>query len=125
MGDKIISFQDLDVWKYSQDFAVKIYTETKNFPNEERFGLTNQIRRAVVSVSSNIAEGFSRPSYKEKIKFFFIALGSVTEVQSQLLLAQRLNFISEENCKSLIEDSTTIHKLLNGIIKKSREKLDS
>lgn len=77
---KIKSFTDLTVWKEAHELVLLIYSLTKDFPKEELFGLVTQIRRAVVSITSNIAEGFSRNSYKEKAQFYAMALGSLTEV---------------------------------------------
>src|SRR3989344_224377 len=85
---KIQSFTDLEVWRESHKLVLMVYKFTKNFPKNELFGLTSQLRRAVVSITSNIAEGFSRFSYKEKIQFYSIAFGSLTEVQNQLLISK-------------------------------------
>ena len=117
---KIKSFTDLNAWKESHILVLLIYELTKKFPREEIFGLVNQIRRAIVSVTSNIAEGFSRNSYKEKIQFYSIALGSLTEVQSQLIIAKDLKYLSQEEFTQLAEKTVTINKLLNGLIKKSK-----
>jgi len=95
-----------------------MYSNT--FPVIEQFGLTNQIRRAGVSITSNIAEGFSRQSYKEKIQFYSIALGSVTEVQNQLLISRDLEYISKEEFKMLAVLTVEINKMLNGLIKNSK-----
>jgi four helix bundle protein len=81
---KIRSFTDLDAWKKGHELVLMVYKITKSFPNEEVFGLTIQMRRSAVSSTSNIAEGFSRHTHKEKIQFYSIALGSVTELQNQL-----------------------------------------
>lgn len=78
-GNKIQSFTDLNAWKEGHKLALIIYEITNKFPKEEIFGLSNQLRRAVVSITSNIAEGFSRQSYKEKAHFYFTSLGSTTE----------------------------------------------
>ena len=82
---KIKSFTDLQVWQEGHKLVLLIYKVTKKFPKEELFGLTNQIKRAGVSITSNIAEGFSRQSYKEKLQFYYMSLGSLTEIQNQLL----------------------------------------
>ncbi len=117
---KIKNFTDLNAWKYSHSLVLEIYEITKIFPKEEQFGLTNQIRRAVVSISSNIAEGFSRTSYKDKSNFYSMALGSLTEVQNQLMIARDLGYFSVEKFNELIKVSITVSKLLNGLIKKSK-----
>ena len=117
---KIKSFTDLVAWKEGHKLVLEIYKITKNFPKEELFGLTNQIRRAVVSVTSNIAEGFSRKSYKEKLQFYCIAQGSVTEIQSQLLIARDVNYLENEKFQKIAEQTINVHKLINGLIKYSR-----
>lgn len=117
---KIKSFTDLNVWKESHALVLQVYKLTSNFPKEETFVLVSQMRRCVVSVSSNIAEGFSRQSFKEKVQFYSMSLGSITELQNQLLIARDLGFITSEDFKLLAEKSVVVHKLLNGIIKSSR-----
>lgn len=117
---KIKSFTDLNAWKEAHKLVLLIYKITKNFPKEEQFGLINQIRRAVVSVTSNIAEGFSRSSYKEKSQFYSMALGSLTEVQNQLLIARDLEYMSKAEFAELAGITITVNKLLNGLIKKSK-----
>ena len=117
---KIKSFTDLDAWKKGHRLVLEIYGITKNFPKEELFGLTNQIRRAVVSFTSNIAEGFSRGTYKEKARFYLIALGSLTEVQNQLLIARDLGFINKEEFDKIAETTIVISKITNGLIKKTK-----
>src|SRR3990167_3274875 len=99
--EKISSFKDLIAWKEGHKLAVTIYEITKAFPKEEIFGLTNQIRRAAVLVTSNIAEGFSRNSSKEKIQFYSIALGSLSEVQSQILIAKDIGYLAGERYDSI------------------------
>lgn len=122
---KIKSFTDLYAWKEAHNLVLCIYQVTKIFPKEEQFGLINQIRRAIVSVTSNIAEGFSRSSYKEKSQFYSIALGSLTEVQNQLLIARDLEYISKEKFTEFATNTVIVNKLLNGLIKKSNMIHDS
>lgn len=117
---KIKSFTDLLAWQEGHKLVLEIYRITKKFPREEMFGLTNQIRRAIVSFTSNIAEGFSRHSYKEKSQFYSIALGSLTEVQNQLIIARDIGYITKEEFNKLAEQSIVISKITNGLIKKSR-----
>lgn len=117
---KIKSFTDLNSWKEARKLVLLIYQITNKFPKEEQFGLTNQIRRAVVSITSNVAEGFSRNSYKEKTQFYSMALGSLTEVQNQLLIARDLSYISNEKFVEVANNTVTVNKLLNGLIKKSK-----
>jgi four helix bundle protein len=123
MDSKIRNFKDLRVWKEGHKLVLSIYIETSKFPKEEQFGLTNQLRRAVVSITSNIAEGFSRISYKEKTQFYHIALGSLTELQNQITIAKDINYFTENDYNKLEEQTIIINKMLNGLIKTSKQKL--
>lgn len=98
--------------------AKQVYTVTKQFPTEEKFGLTSQIQRAVVSIASNIAEGAGRGSDKDFVHFLTIALGSAFEVETQLLLANELNYIEEEKIENIIKQLHSIQPQLNALIKK-------
>ena len=120
-GVKIRSFSDLEAWQEAVKLAVMVYGKTSGFPKEEAFGLTSQLRRAAVSVSSNIAEGFSRGSNKDKIRFYFDARGSVTEIQSQLVIAREVNYITEDIFSLLANKTIVVHKLINGLIRKMKE----
>ena len=117
---KIKSFTDLNAWKEGHKLVLMIYNITKTFPKEEIFGLTSQIRRCAVSITSNIAEGFSRQSYKEKLQFYSISLGSTTELQNQLLIAKDINYITKEQFQDIAEQSVKVHKITNGLIKSSK-----
>ncbi len=97
------NFKELDIWKLSVELMHEIYTITKRFPQEEMYGLTNQIRRAIISVSSNIAEGSGRRSNKDFKHFLYMSLGSAKEVECQLIIAQSLSYISEEELNYLSE----------------------
>jgi len=116
---RIKSFTDLKAWQRGHDLVVAIYKSTKEFPREESFALTSQMRRAVVSITSNIAEGFSRRSYKEKVKFYRMSQGSLTELQSQLLIAKDVGYISRGKFLQIAERTVEVHKIINGLIKKS------
>jgi four helix bundle protein len=105
----VYSFEKLDVWQLARVFTSDIYRITKDFPKDEMFGLTSQIRRACVSVCSNIAEGVSRKSYKDKARFTQISYGSAVEVLNQIIISKDLNYISEEtyiNLRNKIEEIT-------------------
>lgn len=117
---KIKNFTDLETWKEGHKLVIMIYETTKQFPKEEIFGLTSQIRRCVVSMTSNIAEGFSRQSYKEKVQFYSMAQGSLTELQNQMLIARDVNYMGDKIFKEFSDQSLIVHKLLNGLIKKSK-----
>lgn len=109
--------KDLIVWKKSIDFVVEIYKATKCFPKEEVYGLTSQIRRAAVSIPSNIAEGYGRHSDKELIHFLFISLGSASEVETQLLISQRLELLNDIDYLELNNSIIEIIKMLSALIK--------
>src|SRR3989338_3295219 len=117
---RIKSFTDLSVWKEGHKLVLMIYKATQTFPPEEIFGLTNQIRRAAVSFTSNIAEGFSRNSSKEKIQFYSIALGSLSEVQSQILIAKDIGYFAGERYDSISQLTITVSKLLNGLARSAQ-----
>ncbi|MDX1462318.1 MAG: four helix bundle protein [Marinirhabdus sp.] len=107
-----MNHKEMDVWKKSMDLVETIYTMSSDFPIDERFGLTSQIRRAAVSIPSNIAEGAARKSDKEFIQFISIAMGSLSEVETQFQLAIRLGFLKEsEKIDDCIE---SVRKLLIG-----------
>lgn len=117
---KITSFTDLEVWRVGHGIVLEVYRITKSFPKEEIFGLTSQLRRAIVSFTSNIAEGFSRYSYADKIKFYTISVGSLTEVQNQLLISRDIGYLNKEKFDDLAQKTILASKLINGLIKKSR-----
>jgi four helix bundle protein len=114
---RIESFTDLDAWKVNHELLLEIYKTTKSFPREETFGLTNQIRRAAASVTANIAEGFGRFHYKDKINFHYRARGSLLEVQNFLIAARDLGYFSDERFESLKFKSDNGLRLINGLIK--------
>ena len=105
---------DLDVWKRAMDFVEMVYVLSACFPKEEVYGLTSQVRRAAVSIPSNIAEGASRQSTKEFIQFLYISLGSLSEVETQLMLSYRLKYVS--SIQEELKHATIIKKMLNGLI---------
>ena len=107
-GDKIKSFTDLIAWKEGHKLVLMIYDITKQFPKDELFGLISQIRRCAVSITSNLTEGFSRLSYKEKARFYSMALGSTTELQNQLLIAKDVNYITKERFQDIAEQSALV-----------------
>lgn len=107
--------KDLDVWKQSMLLAEDIYALTKEFPSEERFGLSSQINRAVVSIPSNIAEGAGRKGDKEFIQFLYIAMGSLSELETQLILSDRLQFVN--SIEIYLNQIEKIKKMLFGLIR--------
>ena len=112
---KVYSFEKLEVWKNARDFTVKIYSITMAFPDEEKFGLTSQLRRSTLSVTCNIAEGTTRWSNKERIRFIEIAYSSLMEVLNCLLISFNLDLISQENLVSLRHDIDEISNKLNAL----------
>ena len=110
----ITRFEDILVWQKAQDIAVKVYNK---FSASKDFGFRDQITRATVSISNNIAEGFERRTNLDFKRFLYYALGSNSELRSMLYLSVRLNFISKEESDALIEDSNEISKMLYGLIK--------
>jgi len=118
--NKIASFRDLYAWQEGHKEVLQVYHCTKHFPKEELFALTSQMRRAAVSVTSNIAEGFSRTSIKEKAMFYTIAKGSLTELHNQLIIARDVGYLEEIEFHSLEDQLIKTHKILNGLITKTR-----
>ena len=114
--------EKLDVWKRAVDFVLTVYTETNGFPNDERFGLTSQIRRAAVSIPANIAEGAARQSTKEFINFLSIAQGSASEVETELLIAYRLGYLKEVTYIKLRTEIDNISRMLIGLCNHLRSK---
>ena len=110
-----MNHKDLEVWKEAMGLAVEIYTVTKKFPKEELYGLTSQIQRAAVSVPSNIAEGCARKSNKETLRFLSIALGSLAEVETQLILSMHLSYVKDID--SLTNKIAKVRQLNLGLIK--------
>ena len=123
--EPIKSFTDLYAWQEGHKLAIQIYTTTQLFPKEELYSLVNQMRRAALSVTSNIAEGFGRQSYKEKIQFYYIAQGSLTELENQLLLARDIKYLRSTEFQLLEQQAIVAHRLLIGLIRKSKEILKS
>jgi four helix bundle protein len=120
ISTKITSFKDLETWREAHKLVLMIYEMTQVFPNYEMFGMTQQIRRAAVSVSSNIAEGFSRFTPKDKTRFYFIARGSLTEIENQLIISKDIGYITDNVFTSLTEQITIVNKLLYGMIRYAR-----
>ncbi len=117
MNEQITSYTELEVWKQTKDLVKEIYLATGCFPKEELFGLTSQMRRCSVSIPSNIAEGCGRNHTKDSIQFFFIARGSLYELETQLHLSYDLNFIDKNKLEKLLNHLLHSRKLLNGFIR--------
>ncbi len=117
---KIESFTDLIAWKEAHKLALLIYKVTQDFPRKELFSLVDQMCRCSVSVSSNVAEGFSRQTKKEKIQFYYMSLGSLTELQNQLLIARDIKYVTKESFDEIALQTVRVSKLINGLIKSLR-----
>ncbi len=115
---KIRSYKDLNIWKRSIKVVEDIYKITKNFPKEEIYGLTSQLRRSAVSISSNIAEGFARFYNKEYRQFLFISLGSCAELSTQIIIALRLGYLESNKTNQLLNEIDEISKMTMSLIKK-------
>ena len=113
--NKIKSFTDLNAYKEAHKLVLIIYKVTNKFPKEERYGLINQMRRATVSITSNIAEGFSRNTIKDKCQFYTLAQGSLTELQSQLLISRDLSYLTKEDFNQIANQTVIVNKLINGL----------
>ena len=121
----IASYRDLVAWQKAMDLAEAVNAATEAFPKTEDYGLTAQIRRAAVSIPSNIAEGRSRRTTREFLKGLSIAYGSVAEVETQVLLASRLKYVSSNCVADILNRTAEIGRLLNGLIHSLRAKLDA
>lgn len=107
-----MNHKDLDVWKKGMDLVVEVYKLTADFPSNEMYGLSNQLRRAAVSIPSNIAEGVSRKGDKELLYFINVAIGSIAEIETQMLIAARLKYVDGHN--EIFNKTTEVRKLLLG-----------
>lgn len=114
--EKMKSYREFDVWIETRKLVKQVYVITNNFPKEELYGITNQIRRCSISIPSNIAEGCGRQTPKETIRFLYISRGSVYELETQLLLSNDLNFLPEEKLNNFLSQIETCKKLFNGFI---------
>jgi len=113
-------FRDLKIWNRGIDLVEKIYKITKSFPQEELYCLTSQLRRASISVPSNIAEGFARRSNKEYKQFLYISLGSCAEITTQIIVARKSGYLRERESKQLEQEIDTLSKMTMSLIKKIR-----
>ncbi|HBI17472.1 MAG: Ribosomal protein S23 [Candidatus Moranbacteria bacterium GW2011_GWF2_34_56] len=119
----IIHFYELDVWKDAHNLSIEIYKLTEKFPKKETYAIVDQIRRASTSVGANIAEGFGRFHYKEKIKFYYNARGSICEVQNFLFLAQDIDYLSKDIARELFIKYENLNKRLNHFINSVKKKM--
>jgi four helix bundle protein len=117
------SYRDLKVWQKAVDLVVACYDLGKTFPKDEIYGLTSQLRRAVVSVPANIAEGYGRGSRKEYLQFLTVAQGSLKEVETHLIIAQRLEYVTQAQLTTVLTRTEELGKMLGALIRKLKEKL--
>ncbi|MBP4138514.1 MULTISPECIES: four helix bundle protein [Flavobacterium] len=116
------NFRNLLIWQKSMSLITKIYYSTNNFPKEEIFGLTSQIRRSSISIPSNIAEGYGRQSDKDFLRFLNISIGSLFEMQTQLEIAKNITYLNEEEFNNLYEDSREVERMLVSFINKLKNR---
>jgi len=117
------SHKDLDVWKRGVSLVTLIYKVTKDFPKEEIYGLTNQIRRAAVSIPSNIAEGAARNHSKEFIQFLFISLGSISELETQIIISLNLGFLIQNDSTKIQNELIDLRRMILGLIRNIENKI--
>lgn len=122
MSDVIRSYRDLRVWQKAMDLAETVYEATKEFPNHEQFGLTSQLRRAAVSVPANIAEGFGRETPGVFLQFLRTAQGSLKELETHCLLAERVKLLNNQSSSELLSEADEVGKMLGGLIRRVSEK---
>lgn len=115
-SDKMKTHKDLEVWKKAVQLVTQIYEVTKDFPKEESYGLISQIRRSAVSIPSNIAEGAARNSEKEFIQFLYISLGSLSELETELIISKNLGYLKDKKENTLMKQIDSIRKMLSGLI---------
>lgn len=119
----IKNYRDLIAWQKAMEFVTAVYQTTAQFPREEIYGLTSQLRRAAVSIPSNIAEGHGRNSTRDFIKFLSIAYGSLNETQTQLMIGKNLGYLTKPPCDQLLEHSYELARLINGLSRSLTAKL--
>lgn len=124
MGGGITNFYDLDAWKRGHLLVLEIYKITNEFPKEEQYGIVSQLRRATSSITANIAEGFARYHYKDKVRFYYNSRGSVAEVQNFLILAKDLGYINKDKCSDSGKKANEVGKLINGLIRATENQLN-
>lgn len=113
----VTDYSQLETWQRAMDLAVAVHSATRAYPKDELYGLVSQTRRSAVSVPSNIAEGQGRGSRREFVRFLAVARGSLSELETQVLLAERVGYLADANAKTLMEQTRTVGRLLNGLIR--------
>ena len=123
MNTKISTYKDLIVWQKSIALVISVYSLTKKFPNDEKFGIVAQINRAIVSIPNNIAEGWGRESSKNYVQFLRIARGSLMEIETLILISKNLDYINEQDYIDLTKQIDEVGKILHGLIKSVQQKI--
>lgn len=121
-SNKIQKFTDLHAWQEGHRLVLMIYKETETFPDKERYSLIDQMRRAVVSITSNIAEGFSRRSVKEKSRFYDMAQASLVELQNQIIISKDVNYLTSDKFNTITDKSVVVNKLLSGLLRATKDR---
>lgn len=117
MDQNVSNFYQLEAWQRGHELVLEIYKATRSFPKEELFGIVSQLRRAATSVTANVAEGFGRYHFNDKIRFYYQARGSVAEVQNFLLVSRDLGFLSARDCETLLILADSVRQLIHGLIR--------
>jgi len=125
MADGNKNFYDLETWRIGHEYVLLIYKITNNFPDSERFGIISQLRRAASSITANLAEGYDRFYFKDKIRFYYNSRASAAETQNFLFLSRDLGYITKEQCEKLIEKSNDVRKLINGLIRYTEGRINN
>lgn len=121
MNRKIKDFTDILVWQEGHKLVIEVYRLTKEFPKEEAYSLTNQMRRAATSVTANISEGYGRHSYKERLQYYYLSQGSLTELKNHILIARDVGYLNKGYFDELMFQANITHQLLQGFIRKTKE----
>ncbi|MFC1891711.1 four helix bundle protein [Thermodesulfobacteriota bacterium] len=116
------NYKELKVWGKSYQLCLQVYQITAGFPNNEKFGLTSQIRRSVVSIPSNIAEGYGRKTTADYVRFLYIAYGSICELETQIMLSGDLGYIANDIMKVVMDEINEIERMLKALIKSLEDK---
>lgn len=117
MENKIKNFKDLMIWQKGMELTKIIYQKTDSFPSKETYGIVSQMRRAAVSVPSNIAEGFMRKHNKEYKQFLYIALGSLAELETQIILSEKLGYLENKQSAEMQDNISELNRMVSGLIK--------
>jgi four helix bundle protein len=122
---KIRTFTDLLTWREGHKLVLLVYRMTKNMPQREWYSLIDQMRRAAISVTSNIAEGFGRQTLKEKIQFYYMAQGSLIELKNQILISKDIKYLNQEQFDEIVGQANHAHRLLQGLISATKKKMQA